>query len=226
MQVESYSDIFSTWTPKYRLKLRPNGKHRVYHEGVEPYDFWDCEWVITEESLEEGIEIADRALRADKIHQDARRQVELSIAKAQILASIPKVFKANSIALTVCPETGDHLTMLQIASIVANISAVSDGKFVIEQRSKPGEQPYGWHLHFLIQCTYAPSKIKQFVQQKLASRGYTCTYYATKADERWLKNYMSGSKGNAEKDQKVQQDRILRKQLELQDMYELLQYKK
>lgn len=221
MQVETYSSILATWQPRYRLAPRPNGKHRVYHEGVEPYDFVDCEWVLTKESQNEGLEIMQRAMEADKIWHDASRQVEIAAAKAQILASIPKVFKANNIALTVCPDSGDALTMLQVAQIVASVSAVHGGKYVIEQRSKPGEDPYGWHIHFMIQCTYAPSKIKQFVQQKLASRGYVATYYATPADENWLKKYMSGAKGDAEKDLKVQQDIILRRQLGIEDIYDI-----
>lgn len=163
MKMESYADIISTWTPKYKLKLKPNGKHRVRNEGVEPFDFWECEWIITEESLTEGIEIAERAMCADKIYQDAKRQIDVSVMKAQILASVPKVFKANNVALTVCPDSGDHEQMLRIASVISSVSAVHGGNYVIEQRSKPGEDPYGWHLHFMVQTTYAPAKIKQFV---------------------------------------------------------------
>lgn len=225
MQVQTYSEIMATWQPRYRFA--PRGPPIYVKEAGETGFCWqDCEWVLTDESLEEGLQIAEKALEADKVWKDAKRQIATNLAKAQVLASVPKVFKANYVALTVCPDQGDHMTMLSIANIVANISAVSSGKFVVEQRSKPGETPYGWHLHFMIQCTYAPSKIKQFVQQKLASRGYTCTYYATKADENWLNQYMSGSKGNSDKDQKVAQDRILRREYDMQDMYDLSQYKK
>lgn len=214
MQVQTYWDVLATWQPRYRLAPRGPPLY-VKEAGETGFSFVDCEWRLTEESMEEGLLIFQRALEADKIWKDAQRQVEVAVAKAQILVAVPKVFKAKHIALTVCPETGDHVTMLQIAAIVARVSAVQSGKFVVEQRSKPGEQPHGWHLHFFIQTTYAPAKIKQFVQQKLASRGYTCMYHATPADENWLKKYMSGAKGNAEKDLKVQHDRILREQLNI-----------
>lgn len=220
MQTQTYLDVLSTWQPRYRLAPRGPPVY-VKEAGESGFSFVDCEWVLTEESQTEGLEIAQRALEADKIWKDANRQIATAVAKAQILAAVPKVFKANSIALTVCPDSGDHQTMLQIADIVASVSAVQGGKYVIEQRSKPGETPFGWHLHFMIQCTYAPSKIKQFVQQKLASRGYVATYYATQADANWLNKYMSGSKGNKDKDAKVQQDRALRQQLGLQDIYDI-----
>lgn len=225
MQVQTFSEILATWQPKYRLA--PRGQTMFVKEAGEPgFCYMDCEWVLTQESQQEGLEIMQRAMDASKIWEDAHRRVATSVACEQILASVPKVFKAKHVALTVCPDTGDHLTMLSIAQVVANISAVTDGKFVIEQRSKPGEKPYGWHLHFYIQTTYAPAKIKQFVQQKLASRKYTCTYYATPADENWLKKYMTGQKGSAEKEQKAQQDKILRDQLGLSDIYDLAPYKK
>lgn len=219
MQTETFSQVIAQWQPKYRIV--PRGQPMRVVDGDDHFYWQDCEWVITEESLEEGIQYAQRALEADKIWHDAHRQIATAVAKAQILAAAPKVFKANNIALTVCPDSGDAQTMIQIASIVADVSAVQSGKYVIEQRSKPGEDPYGWHLHFYIQTTYAPSKIKQFVQQKLASRGYVAIYYATPADENWLKKYMSGSKGQNEKNLKVKQDRILRQQMGLQDIYDM-----
>lgn len=220
MQAQTYLDILMTWQPKYKIVLRGAP---VYVNGFEETSFtWrESEMILTEESITEGLEIAQRALEADKIWHDANRQIATTIAKAQILAAVPKVYKANNIALTVCPDSGDHQTMLQIADIVASVSAVHGGKYVIEQRSKPGENPYGWHLHFMIQTTYAPSKLKQFVQQKLASRGYVATYYATQADSNWLTKYMSGAKGNSDKDQKVNQDRLLRQQYGLQDIYDI-----
>lgn len=220
MNAQTYLEVMAKWKPQYRLASR--GPSIFVRDLPDPgFTYLECEWVLTEDSMNEGLLIAERALQSDKIWNDANRQIATAVAKAQILASVPKVFKANSIALTVCPDSGDHETMLQIAKIVASVSAVQGGKYVIEQRSKPGEEPHGWHLHFMIQTTYAPSKLKQFVQQKVARRGYVATYYATPANDRWLSNYMEGNKFNAEKDLKVKQDRILRAKYGLQDVYDL-----
>lgn len=223
MQVQTYSEIMASWQPKYRLA--PRGPPVYVKEAAEPgFTYLDCEWVLTPESQQEGLEIMQRALDAGKIWQDAHRRLATAVACEQILSSIPKVLKVKNVALTVCPAEGDHLTMLRIAAVVANVTVVQGGKFVIEQRSEPGQQPYGWHLHFYIQTQEAPSKVKQHVQQKLASRKYKCTYWATPADENWLNRYMSGDKGE-EKDLKVKQDRILREQLDIAPMYDLETYK-
>lgn len=220
MQTPTFTEVFSQWQPRYRLV--PRGPPLYAREaGDSGFTWQDCQWVVTEESLEEGLQIAEKAVEAGKIWKDANRQIATNIAKAQVLASIPKVFKAKYVALTVCPDHGDAQTMLQISQIVATVSSVLGGKFVIEQRSEIGQTPYGWHIHYYIQTTYAPSNVKNHVQQKLSKRGYVATYYATKADENWLKRYMSGAKGNADKDLKVQHDRILRKQLNIPDILDI-----
>lgn len=224
MKVPTYSEVMATWVPRYKLQPRPNGRHRVYYDDYPPYDFIDCEWVLTKDSQEEGLLIFQQALEAAKIHEDAKRSVSISIVANQLReqhkAETPKVFTEGMIALTICPDSGDHNTMIEVAKQVATLKCVNSGKYVIEQRSEPGEDPHGWHLHFLIKSTYAPSQVKQYVQQKLKKK-YNCTYYATKADNRWEENYMQGNKHNTSKDAKVQQDRILRQQLGLQDIYTL-----
>lgn len=223
MQVQTFSEIMASWKPRYRLRPRYPNPVVVARDSPDepPFSYWDCEWQITPDSQEEGLEIFQRALQNDKIWNDAHRQIATTVAKAQVLASIPQKYEVQSIALTICPDQGNHETMLEIARIVATLKAIESGKFVIEQRSKGEEDPYGWHLHFNIVTTYPPSKIKQFVQQKLASRNYVATYYATKSDKNWLERYMSGSKGNEDKTKKVQKDKLLRTQLGLQDIYEL-----
>lgn len=220
MNAQTFNEILSSWQPQYRLA--PRGPPVYVKEADEPgFSFLDCEWVLTDASLEEGLAIAERALQADKIWNDAHRQIATAVAKAQILAAVPQTFKISNVALTLCPDHGDHETMLQIAKIVDSVSCVLGGKYVIEQRSEPGAEPYGWHLHFMIQTTYAPSRVKQYVQQAVSARGYVATYWATPADERWHTNYMEGNKFDEKKDLKVKQDRILRAKYGLQDIYDL-----
>lgn len=170
-----------------------------------------------EKIMFEACEKLNEALRW---FEDAKRQIFISEAKDEIKATKPKEYKLKLVALTICPDRGDHNTMLEIMEIVKDTSCMkTGGKFVIEQRSKVGEDPYGWHIHLVVNTTYAPSRIKQYVQQRLASRGYVATYYATPADSRWEKKYMAGDKGNADKALKVKKDKILREQLGLQNMY-------
>lgn len=223
MQVQTFSEVLATWEPKYRLASRRPPMF-VKEPGEPGFSFMDCEWVLTPESQTEGLEIMQRALEAGKIWQDATRRVATNAACDMLLSSAPKVLKVKNIALTICPSEGDHHTMLRIASIVANVKTVQGGKFVIEQRSEPGQDPYGWHLHFYIQSMDAPSKVKQHVQQKLESRKLKCTYWATPANDTWLNKYMTGDKGDPKKDLKTKQDKILREQLDLADMYDLAAY--
>lgn len=151
--------------------------------------------------------------------EEARRQLFITQAKKLILEHTPKSFDVKTFALTVCPESSeDHRILDEIAKLVNSISAVLTSKYVYEQRSKVGENTYGWHVHFYIQTTYRLSKLKQFAQQKLKKISHILD--VRPADERYLTRYMAGDKNDSDKNLKVDKDRILRAQLGLQAMYE------
>lgn len=160
--------------------------------------------------------------RCDLWAQQARQQMFVAAEKAAVKAAKPAEYSAKKVALTVCPANGTPEMCMSIIEIVRSCKWLLSGSTaVVEQRSKPGEEPHGWHLHFTIKTTYAPTKIRQFVQQKLASRDYVATYYATPANAGWEQRYMRGVKGTPEKDLKVAQDRILRPKYGIPDVVEL-----
>lgn len=90
------------------------------------------------------------------------------------------------------------------------------GKYVLEQRSEPDQEPYGWHIHWLVEFEQQSSKavITQQVYQCFKTYLSGANYIDVKGvytDDEWSARemYMSGHK-KPEKMGKVQQDQILR----------------
>lgn len=150
-------------------------------------------------------------------HTEANRSLIVCQMKKEIASSLPK--KEKLVAVTICPEDNNLETCKSIIEVVKTVTAVHSMDYVFEQRSIPGEEPKGWHLHLNIHTLAAPSKIAQFINQKLKPRGYSAWIKAKPADDNWKNKYMSGIKGCADKDLKVAQDRIIRAQLGMLDMY-------
>lgn len=150
------------------------------------------------------------------------RQAETQVRVAEIKKTMqsPKEYSIGRLAITICPESGDHNTMLFIMEVVKTVSCIPHGSFVLEQRSEGDEEPYGWHIHATADSTYAPSKVKQFVLQKLKARGYNAFVCVKKCyNDAWEENYIKGNKFNALKDKKVLKDKELRLKYNLQDIY-------
>lgn len=143
---------------------------------------------------------------------------QATTAKFRLVYKEPEPDKR--IALTICPESHNTYHILdKIVVLVKSCTAIKGGKYVYEQRSEGDEPEYGWHIHLVVDSDYPPSKVRQFVQQKLKSKGINATYWATRADDKWEKNYMEGDKHDKTKVGKVKKDAILRDKYGLQKIY-------
>jgi hypothetical protein len=149
----------------------------------------------------------------------ARNQVIIQKVKEDLRKETPKEYVEHTVALTVSPADREtHHACLQVVEIVKQLSCVQKMKWCYEQTSTDAED--GWHIHMQIWTTYAPSKVKQFAQQKVSRAGYKATYISKPSDNRWLDNYMQGYKFNQTKDAGVAQTLKLREKYGLQDLYE------
>lgn len=152
--------------------------------------------------------------------QEAKRQVFIADAKTVLRKKVPKEVTEHTVALNISPANATPEMCLSIAEIVKSLTCSLGGYYVIEQRSKDPDPPQGWHLHFYLRTTYAPSKVIQFAKQKITRKDYVATYDCKRCDENFLNKYMRGIKGNPEKDLKASYDRVIRPRYGLQDMYE------
>jgi len=175
--------------------------------------YTDVEFALINQRIEEWAE-------KERWEHDAVRQLYIADVKKDIRTKDPVIREEKPVALSISPDKSTPQICLSIAAIVTGMSSALSGFYVIEQRRVEGEEPDGWHLHFYIMSKYAPSKVKQYASQKIKSAKYTATYWATPADDNWKNKYMKGMKGDAAKDPMVAYDRILRKQLGLQEVYE------
>lgn len=104
----------------------------------------------------------------------------------------------------------------QMEKCIKKAQLLGTGKYVLEQRSEPGQEPYGWHIHWLVEFAEQSSLavIKQQVYQcfkcYIAAANYI-ELLPIHDDAAWTarEKYISGSK-KPEKMAKVQQDLILR----------------
>lgn len=149
----------------------------------------------------------------------AKKQVFIAEVKKEIIQEKPKEYEVHKVALTISPEERSTPNVCkQIVEIMKGLTCVSKMHYVYEQTAKEGDGD-GWHLHFDIETSYAPSKVKQFAQQKISRKGINAMYIAKLADNRWLDNYMAGLKFNGEKEAGVVQTQVLRKKLGLEEIY-------
>lgn len=176
---------------------------------------------FTEEHYLKTLMAFDSFLEKERWFKQAQTQQEVSNIRKDLKASAP--FKVGRYAITICPQSGDYNTLLQIMGLVTQITALPAGTYVIEQRSEGDEEPYGWHVHATYDSTYAPSKVKQFIYQKLKPHGWhrdNCRLYIKKCyNNAWEENYIRGNKFDASKDRKVLKDKELRLKYNLQDIY-------
>lgn len=149
---------------------------------------------------------------------EAQKQVQTSVFRGEH----KPVRTSKQVALTICPqEHTTHTTLVRIMEHVRTLTVYTAISYCFEQRSEGDEPEYGWHVHMVVTTDYAPSKVKQFVQQKLSRAGITATYYATRADENWYLHYMQGEKHDPKKEKKVMKDTVLRERYNLQKIYEI-----
>ena len=201
--------IFHRIYDKYK-HTKDWGYKEEMHCGGYDQEFYD-EWLANAEEYTKYLEWLDLA----------KRQLFIADVKAELRKTTdPKEYEQHTVALTISPEERDTPRVCkQIVEIVKALTCIDEMWYVYEQTSKEGIDDNGWHLHFQIVTHYAPSKVKQFAQQKISRKGYTCTYVAKISDSRWLDNYMNGLKFNNDKEPGVKRTMEFRKKYNLQDIY-------
>lgn len=105
----------------------------------------------------------------------------------------------------------------QMKKCVKKVKIQGSGMYVIEQRSEMDQDPYGWHIHWLVEFETQSSKaviiqqVYQCFQRFLAGSNYVDAR-PVYTDEDWeaKRKYISGEK-KQDKMGKVEKDRFLRK---------------
>lgn len=115
-----------------------------------------------------------------------------------------------------------HKFWLQMKKCIKKSSLLSKrGSYVIEQRSEDDQEPYGWHIHWLVEfeSTSSTAVISQQVYQCFSKYLGGSNYVDVKDvydDEQWQQKftYINGTKQES-KMGKVRKDEILRNKLNL-----------
>lgn len=119
----------------------------------------------------------------------------------------------------------DHCAfMKQMEKCVKKQKLQGSGKYVLEQRAEEQQDPYGWHIHWLVQFESQSSKatIVQQVYQCFARFVAGANYVDCRpvySDEEYdvKLRYIGGDK-KADKMAKVEKDRVLRKKYSIPDI--------
>lgn len=166
----------------------------------------------------------EEILHLQQLRQRARDQVIIEEEKRVFRASLEKEMKDYKVAVTICPEDShSHTLLFDIIDRIREIREILSGSFVVEQRSKGLEEEKGWHLHMSLNTNVNPSRVRQFINQKLKRKPNISAFVLTtkQYNDDWEERYMKGIKGtNADKDEKVQKDIILRAKYGLKPIYD------
>lgn len=142
-----------------------------------------------------------------------------------------KGYEQKKIAFTVAfqpefSETPEHCLRF-MERLIRKTAFKSGGSYVLEQRSEGDNKAYGWHIHGIVHSTYAPSKVKQYMEETCDTlkipyvKKSSVTFKVVEAyNDDYENNYMSGNKFNDTKDGKVLNDIKYRKLYKLSDVYE------
>lgn len=190
------------------------------------------ERVYTTDEYNKIMDEFEKSVQLDEWKEDARRQLVIAQAKKELMKTMPKEdFPVRRVALNISPQDHEtHHKCMEVAKIISGMKfakkkdkepVVISGSYVIEQRSKDPEPPHGFHLHFNIFTKFPPSKVRQYVEQRLKTMKVTACVIAREANERWETMYMAGEKDDLEKNEKAKYDVVVRQLLGLQNKYEL-----
>lgn len=153
----------------------------------------------------------------------AKEQLFIAEVKADIKKNKPA--QPKDMAVTICPEEATyHECLFDIIRRIQNEPHIISGKYCLEQRSKEEEKEKGWHLHLYIQTHVKPSKLHQYITQRLNKRPSINAFVVVKPcfNSAWEQNYMRGYKGDDDdKKAKCEKDKVLRQKYNLQDIYDL-----
>lgn len=212
---------------KYLTRKTPYSFYNVRTLKGEIFREWDQEEYISNEDITTILSLYDKCLERDAWKKQAEQQLFVADYKKELLALKPKTYDDKYVAVTLCPppeysDTHHHLFIFM--DVIKSISAVKSIKYVFEQRSKDDEQEYGWHIHMSICTSYAPSKLHQFIRQKLESKKYKFMWKIAllcRPDDGGFKNkYILGEKTDSTKKPLMIKDKILRERYNIEHAFE------
>lgn len=166
------------------------------------------------------------SIRFNELHDlvtQAKQQLFVAEVKADIKKNRP--VEPKDMAVTICPEENTHHECLfDIIRRIQDEPHIISGKYCLEQRSKIGEEEKGWHLHLYIQTNVAPTKLKQYILQRLHKRPSINSFVDVHKvyNSAWLNKYMHGEKGSdPDKRAKCEKDVLLREKYGLELIYDI-----
>lgn len=196
-------------------------------EDGRPFKEYEYDYKYTPEQYVELFDLFDKVHERQNWTQQAVQSIFVAEKKKELLSGKRLTYENKMVAITLCPppEDSNPAELQKIILYITSISKKSIAKwfYTFEQRSIIGEEEHGWHLHLSVDTTYAPSKIHQFLKQKLESKGYKYIWkvalVCTHDDGKFREEYMKGIKNHKDKDCKVEQDLLLRQRYNLQNYY-------
>lgn len=107
----------------------------------------------------------------------------------------------------------------------AGLESEGEVHYSLEQRAEGDQQPYGWHIHALVKFRdkMPPSGRSRLIYQGfkkfLAGQNYVDLRPVKGCTEGNVLNYISGLKKEPDKQAKIEKDRLVRRELGIQDLF-------
>lgn len=219
--LKAYADWLVALPMEEKYVVRRYMVQDISHSGVmESFIHEDTALRHSEAQLDEILSRYEKVEELSSWQKQAERQVFVQEAVALLKKGVEKVQPLKDVAVTICPQEGTLEAVQRIAALVTTLTCMKNGgHYVFEQRSDCAPA-HGWHIHMNVKTVFRPSKIHQYITQKLsAAKSHTSFIVCKQADAKWLTHYMRGVKGDTSKDPKSAYDKVVRRELNLQDEY-------
>lgn len=222
--MKEYSEWFATLPMEEEYVVSRHLAREISHQGLlETFIHEDKALRYSEAQTDEILSRLKKVELLSSWQQQAERQVFVQEAVKVLQAAVEKTQALRDVAVTVCPQSGTLESCQAIMALLLTLTCFKGGGiYVFEQRSEQAPA-HGWHIHVNLKSKYPPSKVQQYITQKLSAAKSLISFSQCKsADAKWLTHYMLGmgkGKGDSSKLGKSAYDKVLRKELGLQDSY-------
>jgi len=212
--LKEYADWLASLTKDGTVCVR---KYLV-REGNDVWVQRDLESVFSDVQVDEILTRYKLLVEKEEWLKQAERQVFVADAVKELRKAKPVERAVKNVAVTICPQEGTLVSVKQCIALALPLSCMKEGgTYVFEQRSETAPAS-GWHIHMNVKTTYPPSKVKQYLEQKIR-KNVSCYIVVKPADEKWATLYMQGIKKDLTKDGKAAYDKIVRPLEGLQELY-------
>lgn len=192
---------------------------------------------IREEYLQEEFDGIYKAARRELVRTAVRRKLLNDIKENTVTDSVLKdaVDRLGRDAFLQKKDPGMWLITIgakegidplefwkQMENCIKKKYVAGTGEYVIEQRGENGQEPYGWHIHWVLKpAVYTSKSVKvqqvyQCFKKFVAGDNYIDVKPVTRTPECVLK-YIEGIKKDEGKHAKVEQDKVVRLRIGIPD---------